>query len=88
MDARLDEMVFQLRALAPLAVTVARHDAEIDGLGEGQKRIERLITEVRDECRERDRAQRWSPMVKAAVIGPTAASLIAAVALVLTKGGG
>jgi hypothetical protein len=88
MDARLDDMIFQLRALAPLALTVAKHDVEIDGLNEGQKRIERLITEVRDECRERDRVQRWSPMVRAAVLGPTLASLIAAVALVMTKGAG
>ena len=88
MDARLDDMVFQLRALAPVAGMVARHDAEIDALGDGQRRIERLITEVRDECRENARRNAWTPMVKAAVIGPTVASLIAAVALVLTKGAG
>lgn len=35
---------------------------------------------------EQAKARQWTPMVKAAVLGPTCASIIAAVALVVTKG--
>lgn len=88
-----------MRAVASVTTMVATHDAKIDGLTDDVHaiqnqhsrdlgRIEKLILEVRDECREQAKNNRWTPMVRAAVIGPTTASLIAAVALIATKGSG
>ena len=96
-DDRLDDLAAQVRFVGSLTTQVATHHAQIDGLtddvaatreqhGKDLGRIEKAIIEIRDECRAQAKANAWTPVVKAAVIGPTMASLIAAVALIVTKG--
>ena len=85
-DARLDDLSRQVRMVAGLATQVGVQSANIDALEDSLKRIERLIGEVRDECRANANAGRWTPTQWAAVLGPTGAALIGLVAVLV--GGG
>lgn len=87
-DDRLDDLSQQVRILTSVATNVATHEAELKSLHSELGRITALIVEVRDESRTTARNSAWTPMVKAAVLGPTMASLIAAVSLVLSRGSG
>lgn len=87
-DERLADLIYQVRALAPLVGMVARHDAELEGQKTSNARIERLITEVRDECRERDRRQRWTPAQWSVVIAAFIASAGTLIGVVLSGGAG
>lgn len=86
-DDRLDDLAHQVRVISSMTTQLATHDAKIDGLVERVHNLGKLVEEIRDESRQHARANAWTPMVKAAVLGPTAASLIAAVALLFSRGG-
>lgn len=85
-DDRLDDLAHQVRTVSSMTSQLATHDAKIDGLVESLARVQATVVGLREESREQARASAWTPMVRAAVLGPTMASLVAAVALILTKG--
>lgn len=85
-DDRLDDLAHQVRTVSSMTSQLATHDAKIDGLVDALARMQATIAQLREETHEQARATAWTPMVRAAVLGPTMASLVAAVSLVLTKG--
>lgn len=86
-DDRLDDLAHQVRVVSSMTAQLATHDAKIDGLVDHLARVQTLMHELRDEMHQQARASAWTPMVRAAVLGPTLASLIAAISLILSRGG-
>lgn len=87
-DDRLDDLANAVQAMRNLPQRVAEHEVRLTAKDKTLERHERLISELDDKIDKQAESLRWTPALKAALIAPTLGSLIAAVALVMTKGAG
>lgn len=85
-DDRLQALANEVIVLRTLPQAVAENSVRVDAHGRTLERHDRAIVALDERVDRLSESMRWTPALKAGIIVPTIASLIAAVAMVMTRG--